>query len=52
MPCNVVVSEREAGIITVAAMNPALMKEIVTSASISPMAAKATDKMHSVLEKI
>ena len=52
MPCNVVVSEREPGKITVAAMNPELMRDIVTSVDISPMAAKATEKMISVLEKI
>ena len=52
MPCNVVVSEREPGKITVAAMNPALMRDIVTSVDISPMAAKATEKMSSVLNKI
>lgn len=52
MPCNVVVSEREEGKITIAAMNPMLMKDIVKSADLSDMATKATEKIKSALGKL
>ena len=52
MPCNVVVSERTEGKITVAAMNPMLMNDIVKDADLSDMATKATMKIKSALEKL
>jgi uncharacterized protein (DUF302 family) len=49
MPCNVVVSEREPGTITVAAMNPKLMDSIFPDVDLSGMANAAEEKIRRAL---
>ncbi len=52
MPCNVVLSEREAGKITVAAMNPGLMDAMIPGADLSAMATEAKAKLTRVIESL
>ncbi|MBF0171558.1 MAG: DUF302 domain-containing protein [Nitrospinae bacterium] len=52
MPCNVVLSERTPGKITVAAMNPGLMDAMIPGADLSAMAAEAKAKLTRVIASL
>jgi uncharacterized protein (DUF302 family) len=52
MPCNVVVSERSPGKITVAAMNPALMDEMFPAVDLSGLASEGSAKLTRVVASL
>lgn len=52
MPCNVTVSEREPGVITVAAMNPGLMNDVLPEADLSELATTGKAKLEAALASL
>lgn len=52
LPCNVIVQEKEPGIIEVSAINPIVSMQAVVNESLAPIALEIGDKLKKVLENL
>jgi uncharacterized protein (DUF302 family) len=52
LPCNVIVQEKEPGIIEVSAINPIVSMQAVVNESLAPIALEIGDKLKRVLENL
>ncbi|MGV8944804.1 MAG: DUF302 domain-containing protein [Lutibacter sp.] len=52
LPCNVIVQEKEKGIIEVSAINPMVSMQAVVNESLAPVAMEIGDKLKRVLENL
>ena len=52
LPCNVIVQEKEAGIIEVSAINPIVSMQAVVNESLAPIALEIGDKLKRVLNAL
>lgn len=52
LPCNVIVQEKEPGIIEVSAINPMVSMQAVVNESLSPIAIEIGDKLKKVLANL
>jgi uncharacterized protein (DUF302 family) len=52
LPCNVIVQEKEPGIIEVSAINPIVSMQAVVNASLAPIALEIGDKLKKVLANL
>lgn len=52
LPCNVIVQEKESGIIEVSAINPIVSMQAVVNESLAPIALEIGDKLKRVLENM
>lgn len=52
LPCNVIVQEKEPGIIEVSAINPIVSMQAVVNESLAPVALEIGDKLKKVLENL
>jgi len=52
LPCNVIVQEKEAGIIEVSAINPSVSMQAVVNESLAPIAVEIGDKLKKVLANL
>ena len=52
LPCNVIVQEKEKGIIEVSAINPIVSMQAVVNESLAPVAMEIGDKLKRVLENL
>ena len=52
LPCNVIVQEKEPGIIEVSAINPIVSMQAVVNESLAPIALEIGDKLKRVLENM
>mgnify|MGYP002795065846 CR=1 FL=1 len=52
LPCNVIVQEKEPGIIEVSAINPIISMQAVVNESLAPIALEIGDKLKRVLENL
>ena len=52
LPCNVIVQEKEPGIIEVSAINPIVSMQAVVNESLAPIAMEIGDKLKRVLENL
>ncbi|MDD3722713.1 MAG: DUF302 domain-containing protein [Lutibacter sp.] len=52
LPCNVIVQEKEPGIIEVSAINPIVSMQAVVNASLAPIALEIGDKLKKVIANL